>query len=80
MLFKPVSSEKAVRMIEADNTLLFTVERNSSKEDIKREFEKTFGSKVERINVLHRKNTKYAYIKLKKDFKAIDVATKLGMI
>ena len=80
MLFKPITSEKAVRMIETDNTLLFSVERKNSKEKIKTEFEKIFKVKVASINSLTRKNEKRIYVTLKKEHKAIDIATKLGMI
>ncbi|MEK6919042.1 MAG: 50S ribosomal protein L23 [Nanoarchaeota archaeon] len=80
MLLKPVTSEKAVRMIEGENTLVFALDRRETKEEIKKEVEKTFNVKVERVNVINKKNEKHALVKLKKDFKAIDVATKLGMI
>jgi large subunit ribosomal protein L23 len=80
MLFKPVTSEKAVKLIEIENTLIFVVERNSRKVGIKKEFEEIFKAKVEKIRTLVRQNKKYAYIKLKKENPAIDVATKLGMI
>jgi large subunit ribosomal protein L23 len=80
MILKPVTSEKAVKLIELENTLIFRVERKSRKEEIKKEFEETFKVGVEKIRTLIRKNEKYAYIKLEKKNPAIDVATKLGMI
>lgn len=80
MLLKPVTTEKAVRMIEGENTIIFAVDRRGTKEEIKREVEKMFNVKVERINVMNKKNEKYAIVRLKKENKAIDVATKLGMI
>jgi large subunit ribosomal protein L23 len=80
MLFKPVTSEKAVRMIEAENTIIFGVDRRLDKEEIKKGVEEMFKVKIEKINVMNRKNTKFAFITLKKEFKAIDIATKLGMI
>jgi len=80
MILKPVTSEKAVKLIELENTLIFRVERKSRKSEIKKEFEETFKVGVDKIRTLIRKNEKYAYIKLDKKNPAIDVATKLGMI
>jgi len=77
---KPISTEKAVRLIEAENTLIFEVDRRLSKKDIKKEFEEMFKVKTDSINTLIKLNKKYAYIKLNKKNPAIDVATKLGMI
>ncbi|MBI5803798.1 50S ribosomal protein L23 [Candidatus Pacearchaeota archaeon] len=80
MTLKPINSEKAVKMIDIDNTLFFETDRKQRKEEIKKEIEKTFNVKVEKIRTLIRMNKKYAYVKLKKENPAIDVATKLGMI
>lgn len=77
---KPVTTEKAVKLIEIENTLIFKVDRRLGKDEIKKEFETEFNAKVEKIRTLIRNNEKYAYIKLDKKNPAIDVATKLGMI
>lgn len=80
MKLKPITSEKAVKMIDLDNTLLFETERHSRKDEIKKEFESLFNVKVEKIRTLVKHNKKFAYIRLKKETPAIDIATKLGMI
>jgi large subunit ribosomal protein L23 len=80
MMLKPVTSEKAVKMIDLDNTLIFEVNRKYNKKDIKREVEKVFSVKVEKLRTLIRHNKKLSYVKLKKENLAIDVATRLGMI
>lgn len=80
MILKPVTSEKAVKLIDLDNTLIFEVEKKFSKVEIKKEIEKIFKVKVEKIRTLIQDNKKVAFIKLKKENPAIDVATKLGMI
>ena len=80
MLLKPVTSEKAVKMIEIDNTLLFTLDMNASKLEIKKEVESVFSVKVEKVRTHVKGNRKYAYVKLNRANPAIDVATKLGMI
>lgn len=80
MLLKPITSEKAVKLVDLENTLIFEVERTATKERIKEEIEKTFNVKVEKIRTLIRQNKKFVYARLKKENPAIDVATKLGMI
>ena len=72
--------KKAVRLIEAENTLLFETERQKKKAGIKREVEETFNVKVEKVRTFIKGNKKYAYVRLDKKNLAIDVATKLGMI
>jgi len=80
MILKPVTSEKAVKLIDLDNTLLFQVEKIETKEAIKKEVEKTFNVKVDKVRTLIRGNKKFVYVKLNKENPAIDIATKLGMI
>jgi len=77
---KPVITEKVVMLIEAQNVLTFETNKNKTKEEIKKEIEELFEVKVENIRTLIKKNKKYAYVKLKKEFPAIDLATKLGMM
>lgn len=77
---KPVTTEKAIRLIEAENTLIFEVDRRLSRTEIKKQIEEAFNIKVESIRICIRLNKKYAYTKLNKKNPAIDVATKLGMI
>ena len=80
MILKPVTSEKAVKMIDLDNTITLVVERRASKDHIKKEVEKAFDVKVDKMRTLIRNNKKIAYVKLNKANPAIDVATRLGMI
>ena len=80
MSLKPIATEKAVMMIERENSLTFETSRDRNKEEIKNEIEKLFDVKVENIRTLIRNGKKYSYVKLKKEFPAIDVATKLGMM
>ena len=77
---KLIVTEKAVRMIEAENVITFQTDKQRTKADIKKEVEEIFEVKVEKVKTLIRNNKKHAYIKLKKDFLAIDLATKLGAI
>ncbi len=79
-MLKPVTSEKAVRLIELNNVLMFEADKRQSKPEIKKEIELAFNVKVDSINSLIRLNKKYVYVKLNEKNPAIDVATKLGMI
>ena len=79
-MIKPITTEKAVRLIELNNLLVLEVDRRDSKIEIKKEIEELFNVKVDSINTLIKANKKIAYVKLNKKNPAIDVATKLGMI
>ncbi|AJF62535.1 MAG: 50S ribosomal protein L23P [archaeon GW2011_AR20] len=77
----PISTEKAVRLMELDNKLTFIVERKATKNDIKKEIEKMFNVKVTKVNTLITSlGMKKAYIKLSKETPAIDIATRLGLM
>ena len=77
----PISTEKAVRLMESDNKLTFMVELKATKQDIKKEIEKLFNVKVTKVNTLITPlGTKKAYVKLSKENPAIDLATKLGLM
>ena len=77
---KPLATEKAIMMIERENVLTFVIEQRKTKKEIKKELEGLFKIKIDKIRTLVRGNKKYAYVKLNKDFLAIDLATKLGMM
>ncbi|MCG8701140.1 MAG: 50S ribosomal protein L23, partial [Bacteroidales bacterium] len=66
--------------IEIDNVLVFVVDRSISKPEVKGEVEELFDVKVAKVRTHTMKNKKLAYVKLKEEFPAIDVATKLGMM
>jgi len=76
----PITTEKAVRLIELNNTLIIEIDRRRNKNQIKKEFEELFNVKIDSINTLIRENKKFAYIKLNPKNPAIDIATRLGMI
>ena len=80
MKLKPLVTEKAIMLIESQNVLTFETDKGATKEQIKKEIGKLFGVKIEKIRVLIRNNKKHFYVKLKKKFPAIDLATKLGLI
>jgi len=80
ILEKIKSTEKIVRQIEVENVLVFEVDRAVRKGEIRKEVEDLFGVKVAKVRTHTLKNKKLAYVKLKPEFQAIDVATKLGMM
>lgn len=80
ILIKPITTEKAIREIELENKIYFIVEKRIRKADIRKEIEDQFKVKVEKINTQIRNNQKVAIIKLKKEFKASDIAAKLGIM
>ncbi|MEM7814122.1 MAG: 50S ribosomal protein L23 [Candidatus Aenigmatarchaeota archaeon] len=77
----PYTTEKSVALIDKENKIVFIVDRKANKKQIKEAFEKLFEVKVEKVNTeITFKGEKKAYIKLKPEFKARDVATKLGIV
>ena len=80
MNLKPITTEKAVMIIERENTLTFATELNARRDEIKKEIENLFDVKVKNVRTLIKNSKKYAYVQLKKEFPAIDIATKLGLI
>ena len=77
----PLATEKAVRLMETDNKLLFVVDMKAKKEDIKKAVENKFEVKVEKVNTyITNRGEKRAYVKLTNSFPAIDIMTKLGLM
>jgi large subunit ribosomal protein L23 len=74
-------TEVASRMLEAENKLVFVVSLKASRADIKRAVEELYEVRVEKVSVsVTHKGQKKAFVKLHPDFKAADVAVKLGIL
>jgi large subunit ribosomal protein L23 len=81
ILLHPLLTEKAIGKIEAENKLIFIVNRKSNKRQIKWATEKAFNVKVDDVStLLDRKGRKKAWIRLSKEYSASDIATRLGML
>ena len=81
VLMYPYLTEKSTRMIESQNKLVFIVRDRSTKAQIKEAIEAVFAVKVADVNTTSTmRGEKKAYIRLKPEFKAVDIATKLGMM
>jgi len=77
----PVMTEVTSRILEAENKLVFIVNKNATKHDIKVAVEELYDVGVEKVNVLVTpRGEKKAFVKLHPDFKAVDVAIKLGIL
>jgi len=77
----PVSSEKAIRLMESENKLVFVVDEKATKADVKKAIEELFKAKVNAVNTLHTmRGQKRAYVTFAKETPAIDIATSLGMM
>ncbi len=76
----PLISEDAVSLIESENKIVFIVDLKAGKRDIIQAIESLYEVEVEGINtVITSEGTKKAYVKLMPDFKAADLAIKLGI-
>ncbi len=77
----PSGTEKAIRIMDKENKLVFIVARSATKQDIKDALEKGYGVKVLKVNTfVTTRGDKKAYVKLADENPAIDLATKLGMM
>ena len=76
----PLSTEKSLRLMESENTLVFVVQRTANKPEIKAAVEKMFNAKVGKVYTLIAGNEKRAYVTFTGDTLAIDVATNLGLM
>ncbi len=77
----PVMTEKSMRMVEEENKLVFIVDRRANKPTIKRAVEELFDVEVEKVwTIITSRGEKKAIVKLKPEYKATDVAVKLGIL
>ena len=81
ILSYPVITEDAISQIEAENKLVYIVDRKATEREITRIFEERYEVKVEKVNsLITPKGEKKAYIKLKPEFKAVDLAIRIGLL
>jgi len=73
-------SEKAVSLVEKENKIIFIVDLKARKNEIKKAVEELYEVGVEKVNVQVTPNgEKKAYVKLKPEYSAADLAVKLGI-
>jgi large subunit ribosomal protein L23 len=81
VIFYPLMTEAASLMVEEENKLIFVVNLKAGKSDVKKAVEQLYEVKVDRITVLITpQGEKKAFVKLKPEYKASDVAIKLGIL
>ena len=77
----PIMTEKTMRMIEEENKLVFVVDLKANKQMIKRAVEELFDVKVEKVwTFITPRGEKKAIVKLTPEYKASDVAVRLGIL
>uniref|UniRef100_A0A914ZCX8 Carboxylesterase type B domain-containing protein n=2 Tax=Parascaris univalens TaxID=6257 RepID=A0A914ZCX8_PARUN len=77
----PLTTESAMKKIEDTNTLVFIVDVNANKPQIKSAVKKLYNIDVQKVNTLITPHhTKKAYVRLAPDYDALDVANKIGII
>ncbi|MEM1945969.1 MAG: 50S ribosomal protein L23 [Candidatus Caldarchaeum sp.] len=75
-----VITEDAVSLIEKENKLVFIVDIKADKNTVKRAVEQLYEVKVDKVNTLITpRGEKKAFVRLKPEYKASDLAVKLGI-
>jgi large subunit ribosomal protein L23 len=81
IILYPIMTEISSRIIESENKLVFIVNIKANKKDVKRAMEELYQVKVKDVNTaITRKGEKKAFIRLFPEYKATDIAIKLGIL
>jgi len=81
VILHPVMTEVASRILESENKLVFVVSLKATRKDVKRAVEELYEVRVEKVTTnITAKGQKKAFVKLHSDYKATDVAIKLGIL
>jgi large subunit ribosomal protein L23Ae len=77
----PLTTESAMKKIEDNNTLVFIVDIKANKNHIKDAIKKMYDIKAAKVNTLIRPDgLKKAYVRLRPEDDALDVANKIGIL
>ena len=77
----PIMTEVTSRILETENKLVFIVNVKATKADVKSAVEELYEVAVEKVNItITPKGEKKAFVKLHPEYKAVDVAIKLGIL
>lgn len=77
----PLATEKAVRLMNTENKLIFIVDKRATKPEIKKAVEELFKVKVENVNTMNdMRGRKKAYVQLSPENPAMDIATQMGIM
>jgi len=81
VILYPLMTDVTSRLIGTENKLVFIVNIKATKSDIKRAVEELYDVKVEKVNVtITPEGQKKAFVKLHPEYKATDIAIKLGIL
>jgi large subunit ribosomal protein L23 len=81
VIFYPLMTESASLMVEKDNKLIFIISLKAGKSDVKKAVEELYEVKIAKITTLITpQGQKKAFVKLTPEYKASDVAIKLGIL
>jgi ribosomal protein L23 len=81
VLLSPLSTEKSIRHVEFNNTLVFSVALGMNKFDVRRAVEELFKVRVKKVKMHNSFNGgKRAFVKLAQGSSAADVSADLGLI
>ncbi len=81
VILYPLMTESASLMVEQENKLVFIVDLKAMKIDVIKAVEELYEVKVEKVNTLITPDgKKKAFVKLGPEFKAVDVAIRLGIL
>lgn len=81
VILYPLMTEAASMMIERENKIVFMVSLKANKVAVRKAVEKLYEVRVKRVNIqVTPRGEKKAFVKLQPDYKAADVAIKLGML
>ncbi len=77
----PMSTEKTINQIGRNNIIIYIVDYRATKPEIRKEFESVFGVKVESVRTVNTvSNSKKAFIKLSRAYRAEDIAKRLKLV
>lgn len=77
----PLATESAMKKIEDQNTMVFICHPKATKVHIRAATKKLLNVEVEKVNTLVTpKGKKKAFVRLSKEFDALDQANKMGII
>jgi large subunit ribosomal protein L23Ae len=77
----PLTTESSMKLIEDSNTLVFIVDIKANKRQIKAAVRELYSIDCDKVNTLITpKGLKKTYVRLSKDYDALDVANRVGVI
>ena len=81
VILYPLVTEESVRLLEAENKIIFIVDPKTKKREIAQAVKELYEVEVEKVNTLITpQGKKKAFVKLTPDFQAADLAAKLGIL